>query len=96
MKIRKTKFNFDNTPNHYLRGNLFSTHFVNSLHIIFPVGEHFFIKSVKPFMANIKEEQLKKDVSNFIGQEATHAFQHEKFWKILQNQGFDIENIPNL
>ncbi|MBK7138869.1 MAG: metal-dependent hydrolase [Bacteroidetes bacterium] len=91
MKIRKTKFNFDNTPNHYLRGNLFSTHFVNSLHIIFPVGEHFFIKSVKPFMANIKEEQLKKDVSNFIGQEATHAFQHEKFWKILQNQGFDIE-----
>ena len=83
MKIRKTKFNFDNTPNHYLRGNLFSTHFVNSLHIIFPVGEHFFIKSVKPFMANIKEEQLKKDVSNFIGQEATQKY--SKFIDYLSN-----------
>lgn len=91
MEIRKTKFRYDSTPNHYIRDNIFSTHFVNSLHIIFPIGEKFFIKSAKPFLPKIKDEQLKKDVRNFIGQEATHAFQHERFWMVLKKQGFNID-----
>lgn len=84
MKIRKTKFNFDNTPNHYLRGNLFSTHFVNSLHIIFPVGEHFFIKSVKPFMANIKEEQLKKMFQILLDKKQRTHFSMKNFGKYFK------------
>lgn len=40
--VRKPEFNFENLETHYLNNNPVATHFVNSLHMIFPDGEKYF------------------------------------------------------
>jgi uncharacterized protein len=92
IKIRRTRFSIsEEIPGHYVRDNIFSTHFVNSLHIIFPVGEDFFVKSAKRLLPLITDPELKQQVLGFIGQEATHSREHNKFWEVLRKQGYNID-----
>lgn len=92
IKIRRTRFSIsEEIPGHYIRDNIFSTHFVNSLHIIFPVGEDFFVKSAKRLLPLITDPELKQQVLGFIGQEATHSREHNKFWEVLRKQGYNID-----
>jgi len=97
IKVRRVRFNVrQSTPLHYLRDNIFSTHFVNSLHIIFPVGEDFFVKSAKRILSRIKDEQLLQQAQAFIGQEAVHSREHNKFWQVLRDQGFSIDRYAEI
>ena len=96
IKVRRVnfKFNSDN-PRFYYKNNPFSTHFINALHIVFPTGERFFVNSVLKHKAEIKEDKLKKQVKNFCGQEGVHSAMHEKFWKILNDNGYIIKGYEN-
>lgn len=90
MTVRRVQFNLkENLNKHYVAGNIFATHYLNSLHIIFPEGEKFFIRSVKKFQHKIEDAQLKKDIKDFIGQEGVHFNEHHKFWSVLAEQGLD-------
>lgn len=92
MKVRRVQFKFsEEMPVHYLRDNPFSTHFVNSLHVIFPEGERFFIRSLQKVVPNIVDEDILSQIKLFSGQEGAHAHQHMRFWKALKAQGFDID-----
>jgi predicted metal-dependent hydrolase len=92
MKVRRVKFDFKSgMPVHYLRENLFSTHFVNSLHVIFPEGERFFIRSLQKVVPGISDNDLLQQIRDFSGQEGAHAHQHMLFWKVLSQQGFSID-----
>ncbi len=55
------------------------THFMNTLSILFPVGERFFIKAVRNYRDQITDEDLAKAVTAFIGQEAMHGREHEDY-----------------
>ncbi|MDF1780504.1 MAG: metal-dependent hydrolase [Alcanivoracaceae bacterium] len=55
------------------------SHFMNTLSLFFPVGERFFIDSVRHYRDNITEPELKKAVAAFIGQEAMHGREHEEY-----------------
>lgn len=92
MKVRRVQFQFeDDMPLHYMRGNIFSTHFINSFHVLFPEAERFFIRSLQKISSDITDEDLKQQMKDFCGQEGTHAHQHLRFWKALKRQGFDID-----
>lgn len=92
MKVRRVKFDFQSEmPVHYLQNNIFSTHFVNSLHVIFPEGERFFIRSLQKVVPDIADKDLLKAIKDFSGQEGTHAHQHMLLWKVLKNQGFSVD-----
>ena len=54
------------------------SHFLNSLSIFFPVGERFFIDSVRNYRDAITDPELKQAVKAFIGQEAMHGREHEQ------------------
>lgn len=56
-------------------------HFLNTLSIVFPVGERYFIESVRHYRDNgtITDPQLLKEVRAFIGQEAMHGREHEDY-----------------
>lgn len=96
MKIRWPKFDLEKKlVRHYFKGNVFSTHLVNSLHIIFPEGEKFFIRSCRKFLNQINDPKLKKEVKLFMGQEGMHSKAHNDFWVHLEKQGFNVELIAN-
>jgi uncharacterized protein len=84
--VRKPEFNFDDLEVHYLNNNPVATHFINSLHMIFPDGEKYFIRSVKAFNDKITDTELQERVKAFISQEAQHMSAHKKLWEKLREQ----------
>ncbi len=86
LKVRNVHFNFDKVPKHWILGSSIATHFVNSMHVVFPEGEKFFVRSVRRFAKDIKDERLKKDINSFCGQEGVHAREHQRFWEVMEEQ----------
>lgn len=95
IKVRNVSFAFDQVPKHWILNNPIMTHFVNSMHIVFPDGEKFFIRSVRRFAKEIEDPQLKQDIRGFCGQEGVHAREHERFWDVMQEQGLQPEGFAN-
>ncbi len=96
IKVRKVDFQLQNgLPIRWFKNNLITSHFVDSLHLIFPDGEKFFIRSVKAHEIYIKDPELIRQVKAFIGQELIHGNEHKKFWENLRNNGYDIDKFLN-
>lgn len=65
------------------QGSVHLSQFMNTLSIVFPVGERFFIESVRHYRDRITDPELKKAVTAFIGQEAMHGREHEEYNEAL-------------
>ena len=71
-------------------GDAFRTAWFNALSMSFPVGEQFFIDSVREGVKQLSPEQREAfaaEVAGFIGQEATHRRIHGLFNAHLERQG---------
>ena len=71
-------------------GEAFRTHYSNALSMAFPMGEQFFIDSVRKGVALLPPEQQlawADELRGFVGQEATHRFLHGQFNAELDRQG---------
>ena len=71
-------------------GDAFRSAFFNALSMSFPVGEQYFIDSVRTGFKGLAEPRrapLAAEVQGFIGQEATHRRQHALFNGHLERQG---------
>ena len=96
MKVRNVKFDFSDIQNeHYFNNNMFASHFLNSLHVVFPEGEKLFIRSVRYFANEIKDPELKKKINEFVGQEGIHHREHERFWENLEEMGLKPMGFVN-
>jgi uncharacterized protein len=93
VKVRNVTFEFDRVPKHWILGSSIATHFVNSMHIVFPEGEKFFVRSVRRFTKDLKSDRLKKDVNAFCGQEGIHAREHQRFWEVMEEQNLQPEGF---
>lgn len=65
--------------------------FLNTLSLFFPVGERFFIDSVRAFRDQVDDPELEEAVKAFIGQEAMHGREHEEYNEAIAAQGVPIE-----
>lgn len=77
-------------PRHWCGGDAFRTAFFNALSMSFPLGEQFFIDSVRQGLAALpaeRQDALRAEVQGFIGQEATHRRLHGLFNAHLERQG---------
>ncbi|MBK4737685.1 metal-dependent hydrolase [Noviherbaspirillum pedocola] len=75
---------------HWCNGDAFRTAFFNALSMSFPVGEQFFIDSVRNGHKALPDEEQRKyksEVQGFVGQEATHRRIHALFNNHLEKQG---------
>ena len=75
---------------HWCNGDAFLTAWFNALSMSFPVGEQFFIDSVRTgFKALPEDEQMafKAEVQGFVGQEATHCRIHALFNAQIEKHG---------
>jgi len=64
---------------HWCAGDAFRTALFNALSMSFPVGEQFFIDSVRQGFERLspgQQERFRAEVQGFIGQEATHRRLH--------------------
>jgi len=75
---------FDNHP--------FKTAWFNAMSITFPLGEKFFIDSVRHFSDQIDDPKLNEDVRGFCGQEGFHRREHQRYNETLcQKRGYQLE-----
>jgi predicted metal-dependent hydrolase len=61
----------------------FKTAFFNALSLTFPVGEKYFIDSVRAFQKEVTDPKLTREIRGFIGQEAIHRREHASYNEIL-------------
>lgn len=86
-------------PRHWCAGDPFRTAIFNALSMSFPVGEQFFIDSVREGHKALPpelQEQLKPEVQGFVGQEATHRRLHALYNEHLETLGLDNQWAPRL
>ena len=73
-------------------GDAFRSAFFNALSMSFPVGEQYFMDSVRAGLKALPEDSRSKlaaEVQGFVGQEATHRRIHALFNGHLEKLGFD-------
>ena len=75
-------------------GDPFKTAYFNAFSITFPVGEKFFIDSVRAFEDEIDDPRLKADVRGFVGQEGRHRREHQDYNETLcAMRGYDLARM---
>lgn len=71
------------------------SHFLNTLSLFFPVGERFFIHSVRHYRDRITDPELQQAVTAFIGQEAMHGREHEAYNAAAAAAGYPVDRFEN-
>lgn len=82
---------------HWCAGDAFRTALFNALSMSFPVGEQFFIDSVRDGFNALpaeRQERFRAEVQGFIGQEATHRRLHGLYNGHLERLGLVNEWGP--
>ena len=72
----------------------FKTAWFNAMSITFPLGEKFFIDSVRYFADQIDDPKLQEDIRGFSGQEGFHRREHDRYNQALcRLRGYDLEYL---
>lgn len=90
ISIKPTRMDFtfgDDVPRHWAYNDAFCTHFMGTLSTLFPVGERFFVDSVRALREHTGETVSARDISGFIGQEAMHSLEHVSMNNMLEAKG---------
>jgi uncharacterized protein len=86
---RKARFDWSNTPLHWVPDDPFSTHTLNVMHLLLPAGERWFIQVITEAEPLVDDAELKAAIKPFIQQEAWHARAHQMVLQHLAEQGID-------
>ncbi|MDH4562232.1 metal-dependent hydrolase [Pseudomonas sp. BN411] len=90
LEQRKVRFDFADTPLHWVPGEPEASHIMNTLHLILPAGEFWFCRVYNKALPLITDEQLREDVRGFVRQEAQHARAHDSaLTPYLERHGID-------
>jgi predicted metal-dependent hydrolase len=90
---RDLDVDFHAVPRHWLANNATVTAIANGVNLLFPHGERFFVRSVKHFLGQIDDPELRAAIKGFFGQEGRHARAHDQFNAILRAQGYEIDRF---
>ena len=72
----------------------FKTAWFNAMSITFPLGEKFFIDSVRHFSDQIDDPKLHEDIRGFCGQEGFHRREHQRYNETLcEQRGYDLAKM---
>ncbi|MDF2445934.1 MAG: metal-dependent hydrolase [Moraxellaceae bacterium] len=92
---REVKFNWGDSPLHWLKDDAFASHAVNEFSYLLTQGEKFFCRVFREALPLVKDKKLCADVQAFIKQEAVHSRAHhdsiEGYLKRLGIGGGDFE-----
>jgi predicted metal-dependent hydrolase len=86
---RMVRFDWSDTPLHWVPDDPFATHMMNVLHLLLPEGERHFIKAVLEASSLVDDPELEAKIKPFIQQESWHAWAHQVVLDHLAEQGID-------
>jgi len=88
ITVRRPDFDLDREIScHWLGGDAFRSQVFNSLSMMFPCGEQYFIDALRRVATDITEPALREEIRGFIGQEAIHRQVHAKLNREMERQG---------
>lgn len=101
QKVPTRRISFEESlqdvPRHFAAdGDLLHSHLAASLSAVFPDGEDFFVRSVRHFRGEITDPELKREVTGFLGQEATHGREHRAFNDRLAELGYPTKFVERV
>ena len=73
-------------------GDPYGTAFYNALSATFPLGEAFFVESVKAFREGVPE-RLAREIRAFTQQEVMHSREHLAFNRRAARSGYDLSRL---
>ncbi len=82
----------DATPRLWHGGKVEATALYNALSATFPVGEAFFVESVRAFRDGA-DPKLADDIKNFTTQEVVHSREHLAFNRRAADSGYDLTKL---
>jgi len=80
------------TPRLWHGGRIEATAIYNALSATFPVGEAFFVESVRAFREGAPPK-LAEEIQGFTTQEAIHSREHDAFNKRAARSGYDLSKL---
>lgn len=90
IPVRDIRFDLSSSPLCWHGGRAGVTAFFDAMSACFPLGEKFFIKSVKRAPTSNDDPVQSAAVRGFIGQESIHSREHAAYNKRLVDAGYDI------
>ncbi|MEK7887134.1 metal-dependent hydrolase [Burkholderia contaminans] len=98
MPTRDVRFAIDERiPRFWYRGTCHVTRFFDAFSVMFPLGERFFIDSVRPFRDQVGgDASLTAEVDAFVRQEASHIRVHRLYNARLASQQVPVDALEAL
>ncbi len=90
--VRRPDLDFSDVRRDWFDGNLLISLRTDALHLLFPSGEQFFVRSVLRFRDRLSDPELVERVRAFAGQEAMHGKLHEAAFEALESQGYEYRS----
>lgn len=96
ITVRHPTFDWSDLPRHWIAGSRVATAYGNAGHVFIPLGEEFFIDSVRHFRDAVDGPGQRVAVNAFIGQESVHQRAHEGLWDTLRERGVPVDRYATV
>ncbi|OTG63741.1 metal-dependent hydrolase [Acinetobacter sp. ANC 3903] len=93
ITVRKPQFNPQAIRRHYFANSPIMSHLLTALSSTFPIGEQFFVHSVRNVRDQVKDEKLQAQIAAFIGQEAMHSKAHAEFNAAWRRDDYHLDRF---
>ncbi|OTG99822.1 metal-dependent hydrolase [Acinetobacter sp. ANC 4973] len=91
--VRRLQFNPQAIRRHYFANSPVMSHLLTALSSTFPIGEQFFVHSVRNVRDKVKDETLQAQIAAFIGQEAMHSKAHAEFNAAWRSEDYNLDRF---
>lgn len=93
IRPRRREYNFDTLPRVWFHDSAFMTHFLTALSVLFPEGETFFVEAARNYRERVTDEQQRRDLGYFCGQESHHTHDHVKLNDRIELLGYPVSAL---
>ncbi|MBJ9984088.1 metal-dependent hydrolase [Acinetobacter sp. S40] len=93
ITVRRLQFHPEKIKRHYFANSPVMSHLLTALSSTFPVGEQFFVNSVRNVRDKVTDPQLQAQIAAFIGQEAMHSKAHSEFNDAWRRDDYNLDRF---
>ena len=93
ITVRRPQFNPKAIKRHCFANSPVMSHLLTALSSTFPIGEQFFVHSVRNVRDKVTDEKLLAEIAAFIGQEAMHSKAHAEFNDAWRSDDYNLDRF---
>lgn len=93
ITVRRLHFNPKAIRRHYFANSPVMSHLLTALSSTFPIGEQFFVHSVRNVRDQVQDPALQAQIAAFIGQEAMHSKAHAEFNDAWRRDDYNLDRF---